>query len=123
MAINKLDNLASVTYKGTTLLSNTVETLLDLAPILLKVVDKLTASIGDTLTYTITITNPGLTAMTSLAFRDALPAGAVYVADSFKIDGAATVPTVTANVLTYTISSLAALQSTVVTFQATVTGE
>ena len=48
--INKLDNTASVTYGGNPINSNAVSTVLLLAPTLLKAVDKLTASIGDTLT-------------------------------------------------------------------------
>ena len=64
--INKLDNTASVTYGGNPINSNAVSTVLLLAPTLLKAVDKLTASIGDTLTYTVTVTNVGLNALTNL---------------------------------------------------------
>ena len=66
--INKLDNQASVTYGGNPIQSNTVSTVLLLAPTLLKAVDKLTASIGETLTYTVTITNAGLSPLTDLTY-------------------------------------------------------
>ena len=48
--INKVDNTASVTYGGSPVNSNSVSTVLLLAPTIVKAVDKLTASIGDTLT-------------------------------------------------------------------------
>ncbi|WP_434688211.1 DUF11 domain-containing protein [Hungatella sp. SB206] len=77
--INKLDNTASVTYGGSPINSNTVSTVLLIAPTVVKAVDKLTASIGETLTYTVTITNLGLSALTNLPFSDTIPAGATYV--------------------------------------------
>ena len=107
--INKLDNTASVTYGGNPINSNTVSTVLLLAPTLLKAVDKLTASIGDTLTYTVTVTNVGLNALTNLPFTDTIPAGATFVAGSFTVNGAAATPTVTSNTLTYTIPNIASL--------------
>lgn len=67
--INKLDNTASVTYGGNPINSNSVSTVLLLQPTLLKAVDKLTASIGDTLTYTITVTNVSLNALTNLPLQ------------------------------------------------------
>lgn len=51
--INKLENISSISYGGNTISSNAVSTVLLLPPTILKAVDKLTASIGDTLTYTI----------------------------------------------------------------------
>lgn len=120
--INKLDNVATVVYNGTDVLSNTVSTLLALAPTLLKSVDKLTAAIGDTLTYSIDITNLGLNAITNLPFKDVLPSGCTYVTDSFTVKGAPVTPTVTANTLTYTIPSVAAASVTKVQFQVKVVG-
>lgn len=120
--INKLDNTASVTYNGNTINSNMVETLLLLNPTLLKAVDKLTAMVGDTLNYTVTVTNPGLSALSNLPFSDTLPAGGTYVASSFKVNGTAATPTVTGSTLTYTIPTIAALGTAVITFQLQITG-
>ena len=120
--INKLDNAASVTYGGSPINSNTVSTVLLLAPALLKTVDKLTASIGDTLTYTITVTNAGLSAITNLPFTDTIPAGASFVTGSFTVNSAAATPTVTNNTLTYTIPNIAALGTASIQFQVKVVG-
>lgn len=120
--INKIDNNANVTYGGNTITSNTATTLLLLAPTILKSVDKLTANIGDTLTYTITITNPSLQAITNLPFSDTISAGATYVASSFTLNGTAATPTITGSTLTYTIPSIASLASAVITFQVKVVG-
>ncbi|RGY98114.1 DUF11 domain-containing protein [Clostridium sp. AM58-1XD] len=120
--INKLDNTASVTYGGNPINSNSVSTVLLLAPTLVKAVDKLTASIGDTLTYTITITNVGLNPLTNLPFTDTIPAGATFVAGSFTANGTAATPTVTNNTLTYTIPSIASLGTASLQFQAKVVG-
>lgn len=120
--INKLDNQASLTYGGNTINSNTVSTLLLLAPTLVKSVDKLTANIGDTLTYTLTVTNLSLSALTNLPLSDTIPAGASYLADSFKVNGTAATPTVTNSTLTYTIPSIPASGTALVTFQVSVKG-
>lgn len=102
--------------------SNTVSTVLLLAPTVLKAVDKLTASIGDTLTYTVTITNVGLSQLTNLPFTDVLPNGSTFVAGSFTVNGSAATPTLTTNTLTYTIPSIAALGTASVQFQVKVVG-
>lgn len=120
--INKLENSASITYGGNTITSNAVDTLLLLAPTILKAVDKLTASIGDTLTYTVTVTNVGLSAITNLPFTDVLPAGSTFVTDSFTVNGAQATPTLTTNTLTYTIPNIAALGSAAIQFQVKVVG-
>lgn len=120
--INQLNNTASVTYGGSTISSNTVSTILLLAPTILKAVDKLTANIGDTLTYTVTITNLGLSAITNLPFTDVVPAGGTFVTGSFTVNGTAATPTVTGGTLTYTIPSIAALGTAAVQFQVKVVG-
>lgn len=120
--INKLDNVANVVYNGTEILSNTVSTLLALAPTLLKSVDKLTAAIGDTLTYSVDITNLGLNPITNLPFKDVLPDGCTYVTDSFTVKGTPATPTVAGKQLTYTIPNVAAASVTKVQFQVKVTG-
>ena len=120
--INKIDNTASVTYGGNPINSNSVSTVLLLAPTLLKSVDKLTANIGDTLTYTVTVTNVGLNALTNLPFTDVVPAGATFVTGSFNVNGTAATPTVTNNTLTYTIPSIASLGTANIQFQVKVVG-
>lgn len=121
--INKLDNTAQVVFNGVTVLSNTVETTLNLNPLITKAVDKLTANIGDTLLYTCTVTNPNsLNTLTNVAFSDILPAGCSYVVDSFKVDGVAATPTVAGNTISYNIASMSVLQVKLITFQVTVTG-
>lgn len=120
--INKIDNAASVVYDGNPITSNTVETLLLLAPTITKAVDKLTAVVGDTLTYTITVTNLALSPLSNIPFTDIIAEGATYVADSFKLNGSSATPTVTDQTLSYTIASIAALGVATIQFQVTVVG-
>lgn len=120
--INKLDNIASVTYNGSPVNSNAATTLLLLPPTILKAVDKPVASIGETITYTVTITNVAINALTNLPFTDVVPAGATYVTDSFKVNGSAVTPTLANNTLTYTIPSIPSLGIATIVFQATIVG-
>lgn len=120
--INKVSNTASITYDGKTINSNKVDTLLLLAPTIVKAVDKLSAAVGSTLTYTITITNLALGAITNLPFSDSIPDGTTYVADSFTVNGTKVTPTVTSKVLTYTIPTIPSLGVSVVKFDVQVTG-
>ncbi len=120
--INKLENMASISYGGSTINSNPVSTLLLLAPTITKAVDKLTASIGDTLTYTVTITNIALSAITNLPFTDILPAGSTFVTGSFTANGTAATPTLTSNTLAYTIPTIPALGITALQFQVKIVG-
>lgn len=120
--INKLDNQASVTYGGVPVVSNTVRTLLLLPPTLFKAVDKADARIGETINYTVTVTNQALTALNDLPFTDVLPAGCTYVEGSFKVNDAAVTPAVTANTLSYTIPDIAAEEAATISFQCDVVG-
>lgn len=120
--INKVDNAASITYGGNTITSNTVTTLLLLAPTLIKAVDKLNANVGDSLTYTITITNPSLSAMNNLPFTDTLAAGITFTAGSFTLNGTAATPTLNDSTLTYTIPSIPSLGTATLQFKVSVTG-
>lgn len=120
--INKLENTSSISYGGNTINSNSVSTLLLLAPTVLKAVDKLVASLGDTLTYTITIANISLSAITNLPFTDILPAGCTFVSGSFTVNNGAITPTQTSNTLTYTIPSIPALGTAIIQFQVKVVG-
>lgn len=120
--INKLDNTASVLIGTVETASNTVTTLLNLPPTLVKTVDLLTAVIGDTLTYTVVITNLNLAALSNIAFTDIIPTGCEYVPGSFKLNGSAVTPTIAGQTLTYTLASLAALGVATFSFQGTVIG-
>ncbi len=120
--INRVDNTASITFNGTTINSNTVSTTLMSMPTISKAVDKAVASVGSTLTYTITIRNPGYTVITNLPFRDVIPTGADYVISSFKVNGTAVTPTITGGTLYYTIPSVPAQGSVILQFQVQIIG-
>ncbi len=120
--INKINNIASIEYGGKTISSLPVETLLLLAPTIVKLVDKPIAAIGETLTYTVTIVNIAIGSITNLPFTDAIPAGSTYVPDSFKVNNSAVAPTITAGILSYTIPSIAGLGTATITFQVKVVG-
>lgn len=120
--INKVDNQASIIYDGNTINSNTVSTLLLLAPTILKAVDKLTANIDEILTYTVTITNISLSPVNNLPFSDVIPDGSTYEVDSFKVNGSTVTPTITDNTITYTIPSIASLGIATIQFQVKVVG-
>lgn len=120
--INNLENKASIVYNGATITSLPVATQLLIPPTILKTVDKAIASINDILTYTVVITNVGLSAITNIPFTDVLPAGSQFVTGSFKENNAQVTPTLTNNTLTYKIPSIAALGITTLTFQVTVIG-
>lgn len=120
--INRLSNTASIVYDGKTIVSNAVDTILLLSPVILKEVDKPTAAIGSTLTYTVTITNPALGEIKNLPFSDAVPAGTTYVADSFSANGTKATPTITSNTLTFTIPTIPPLGTEIIKFDVTVVG-
>ena len=120
--INKINNTASIEYGGKTINSLPVETLLLLAPTIVKIVDKPVAAIGETLTYTITITNIAIGSLTNLPFTDTIPAGSNYVTDSFKVNNTTVTPTITAGILSYTIPSIAGMGTAIITFQVKIVG-
>lgn len=120
--INKLTNVSSVTFGGVPINSNSVETLLTLAPTLLKTTDKTVASVGDTLAYTTAINNASLAPLTNLPFTDVLPVGCTYLTDTFKVAGTKVTPTVTNNTITYTIPVVPAAGSVLVEMQAKIVG-
>lgn len=120
--IHELSNSASVTFGGAPVRSNAVLTTLRLAPTIVKTVDKAVALIGETLTYTITITNLDTVALTDLPFTDILPQGTAYVANSFQVNGVAATPVLSGNTLTYTIPTIAPAATAAVTLNVTVVG-
>lgn len=120
--INSINNTASISYDGSDINSNTTATILLLPPTILKSVDKLIASIGDTLTYTVTITNVALSPITNLPFSDIIPPGAEYIDDSFQLNGSAATPILTDDTLTFTIPNIGILGVAIITFQVTIIG-
>lgn len=123
--INQLVNAASVTVDGSVVTSLPVTTLLQLAPTIVKSVDiTVGAKVGDTLTYTVVLTNLNLSAISNAEFSDALPEGCEYVTGSFKVNGTTATPTYTAatRLLTYTFAPIAALGVATITFQVEIIG-
>ncbi|WP_002149255.1 DUF11 domain-containing protein [Bacillus cereus] len=71
-----------------TVTSNTVFTTINTATILSsKQVDKAFSRIGDTLTYTITLTNNGNSSVQNVIFTDTMPSGTTFITNTFSING------------------------------------
>ncbi|KMP88354.1 cell surface protein, partial [Bacillus cereus] len=71
-----------------TVTSNTVFTTINTATILsLKQVDKSFSRIGDTLTYTVALTNNGNSSAQNVIFTDTVPSGTTFIANTFSING------------------------------------
>jgi len=81
---------------------------------LAKTVDKTSASPNDTLTYTITYTNTGQSALTDVQLTDQIPDGTDYVVDSVSTGGTYNPSTFT---LTWDIGNLAAGSSGTASFK------
>lgn len=118
--ITKLDNVANIIQDGVTTTSNTVSTIILLEPTIVKTVDKNFANRGEIVSYSITISNISLQAMTYLEFSDSLPEGCTYMVDTFRVDNVVKTPTITDNTITYTIDSIDIGGTTTITFQVTV---
>ncbi|HFK1718746.1 TPA: beta strand repeat-containing protein [Bacillus cereus] len=95
---NPIANSASASYTFITdpnapivsrnVTSNTVFTTINTATILsLKQVDKSFSRIGDTLTYTVTLTNNGNSSAQNVIFTDTMPSGTTFIANTFSING------------------------------------
>jgi uncharacterized repeat protein (TIGR01451 family) len=94
---------------------------------LTKAVDKAQAAPGETIRYTITYSNSGDAAATSVVLTDTVPSAVTYVADSVKVNGATKTDaadgdnvTVAGGVITANLGSVAAGASGTITFDATV---
>ncbi|MCG7407078.1 hypothetical protein MH117_06585 [Paenibacillus sp. ACRRX] len=99
--------------------SNTVTTIINQAgSSLVKTVNKAFATIGDTLTYTITANNTGTVPLANVGFKDIIPSGAALVAGTVSIDGI-NYPDYNPNV-GFSLANIPAGGRTVVIFQATV---
>ena len=53
----------------------------------LKQVDKSFSRIGDTLTYTVALTNNGNSSAQNVIFTDTVPSGTTFIANTFSING------------------------------------
>ena len=91
------------------------------APVLtaVKSVDKTLASVGDTLTYTVVITNTGYVDAVNSIFTDTAPPGTVYIPGTFMLNGV-TVSGADPNI-GVNIGTIPAQGSVTVTFQVTIT--
>ena len=81
-------------------------------------------SAGDTVTYTLVITNTGNVAIGNVIVTDSLPGGFTYVADSTSIVGAPDVePTVSGSTLKWNIGTVATGESVTITYQAKISSD
>ncbi|QWG27520.1 DUF11 domain-containing protein [Bacillus mycoides] len=127
---NPIANSASASYTfvadpnapivSRTVISNTVFTTINTATILsLKQVDKSFSRIGDTLTYTVALTNNGNSSAQNVIFTDTMPSGTTFIANTFSING---VPQMGANPANGVDIGLITAGTTVtVSFQVTIT--
>ncbi|PEQ08676.1 DUF7507 domain-containing protein [Bacillus toyonensis] len=97
-SINPISNFSSVQFQHIvdpsqpvitqTASSNTVTTTINSAILTTtKNADKSIISVGDTITYTSTITNTGNTTATNITFTSAIPANTTFIPNSFTING------------------------------------
>ncbi|MCU5375654.1 cell surface protein [Bacillus cereus] len=97
-SINPISNFSSVQFShvvdpsqpavSQTNISNTVSTTINSAILTTtKSADKSIISVGDTITYTTTITNTGNTAATNITFTSAIPANTTFIPNSVTING------------------------------------
>ena len=120
--INKIENIANVTYNGNTLSSLSAETLLLVMPTITNFVDKSVAEIGDILNYKVVISNLGLVKITNLPFTDVIPTGVEYEEGSFTLNGSTVIPAYSNNTLTYTIPLIEGKDEATIEFQVQVVG-
>ena len=88
--IKILTNKANVTSSDTAANSNTASESVEISDekiLLSKTADKTKATVGDTVVYTINITNPEDHTLANIVISDALPKGFVYKASSAKLNG------------------------------------
>ncbi|QGG57868.1 DUF11 domain-containing protein [Paenibacillus sp. B01] len=87
--------------------------------IVVKSASAIDAVVGDTLTYTMTVTNSGISTVSSVVLVDPVPAGAAFVPGSVTVNGAAQPAASPASGIA--VGTIAAGASVAVTFQVTVT--
>lgn len=121
MVVSRIENKAQVIADCNEVTSNTVETFVKMPPVVFKDVDKSEACIGDILNYSVTIRNDSMREMTNVIFSDTIPTGTIYVPDSFEFNGVVQSPIIDQDTIYYTISSIEALRTVIITFQVKVT--
>lgn len=94
---NPIPNTASLTYNyvvGTTTIANststnTVNTSISFASLsgITKYVDKSFADCGEVITYTIVVPNSGTVTALNVIFKDTIPKGTAFIANSVFVDG------------------------------------
>jgi uncharacterized repeat protein (TIGR01451 family) len=109
-----------LTSTGDRYIVNALGTQIDAAPLLepVKTVNRTTAEIGDTLTYTINIPNNSNADANNVILTDFIPAGTTFLTGSFSVDGAAVPdadPAAGVN-----IGTIAAFDSVTVTYSVTI---
>ncbi|PFT99487.1 cell surface protein [Bacillus thuringiensis] len=128
-SINPISNFSSVQFAHVvdpsqpavtqTNVSNAVSTTINSAILTTqKSVDKSIISVGDTITYTTTITNTGNTTATNITFTSAIPANTTFIPNSVKINGVQQSGAQPA--LGVTIPNITPGETVTVTFQANV---
>ena len=120
--ITSISNVASAAYNGSIVESSAAVTQLLLDPTIEKKVDKPVATIGEILTYTVTIENLSEIPISNVTFSDDIPVGSNYVVGSFTVNGVTVTPTITESVLSYSMSSIPASSSMDISFQTIVVG-
>ena len=76
---------------NSTITNTTVTPIIDATLVLNKNASTTFATIGDTITFTSSVTNTGNTTANNIVFTDTIPNGTAFVPNSFKINGV-TVP-------------------------------
>lgn len=89
---------------------------------LAKVVDNASPNVGDTVTFTITVTNAGPDTATNLVVRDVIPDGFIYVSNSIAGGDSQDDTSPATSGLTWSIVSLPSGDSVNLSFQAQVNG-
>lgn len=130
---NPIPNIANMTFDFVTntisgakerrsALSNTVTTKVNLASLsnTSKTVDKLFATVGDVLTYTVTFSSSGNTTSNNVIFRDTIPNDTTFVTDSVYINGVQQSGLTVAPPNGLSIGSIAPNTITTVSFKVTV---
>lgn len=128
-ASQQITNQASVTYSYTlpdgrtltgSLLSNTVTIPVSTPNVsVLKSTTTVAAAVGESVTYTVLVTNSGIETINNVVFSDPIPAGSTFNSGSVTVNGA---PRPTANPGTgFALGSIAPGDSVTVTFAVTVT--
>ena len=103
-------------YLGDWMLTTITNTVLTSTLTATKTVDKIKASPGDTLTYTINLNNSGPRDIANTVFSDTIPSGSSFVANSLTVNGVS-IPGTVAPPSGINIGTIPSGQSSTLTFQ------